>query len=95
ERPLPDAAPLLMWRARRGELPNDYQTPDGYPLVEPAWSSSGQMTTRFEFARAVGSRVPVALERPVSATTRAALEGAASMRERNALLLSSPDFMYR
>ncbi|HET9653679.1 MAG TPA: DUF1800 domain-containing protein [Usitatibacter sp.] len=94
-RPLPDAAPLLMWLARLGELPNDHQTPDGYPLVEAAWSSPGQMTTRFEFARAMGSRAPAALERPVSAPTSAALDGAASPRERNALLLSSPDFMYR
>ncbi|MGE5095109.1 MAG: DUF1800 domain-containing protein, partial [Betaproteobacteria bacterium] len=52
ERPLPDAAPLLMWLARLGELPNDHQTPDGYPLVEAAWSSPAQMTTRLEFARA-------------------------------------------
>lgn len=95
DRPLPDAAPLLMWLARLGELPNDHQTPDGYPLVEAAWSSPGQMTTRFEFARAVGARVPSPLERPISASTRAALAQAVSPRERNGLLLASPDFMYR
>jgi uncharacterized protein (DUF1800 family) len=31
------------------------QTPDGWPLDEAAWSSPGQMTARFEVARAIGS----------------------------------------
>jgi hypothetical protein len=31
------------------------QTPDGYPMIEAAWASSGQMTTRFEIAKAIGS----------------------------------------
>ena len=30
-------------------------TPDGYPLTEAAWTSSGQMVRRFEIARAIGS----------------------------------------
>ena len=31
------------------------QTPDGYPLADSAWASPGQMTTRFEIARTIGS----------------------------------------
>ena len=38
-----------------GELLYSRQTPDGYPLDEAAWASSGQMATRFEIARAIGS----------------------------------------
>lgn len=99
DRPPPDAAMpgLLMWLARMGQLPDDHQTPDGYPLVQAAWASPGQMTTRFEFARIVGSRSPAPLAPPraLSAETRTALAGARTPRERNALLLSSPEFMYR
>ena len=31
------------------------QTPDGYPLTQNAWASPGQMNTRFEIAKAIGS----------------------------------------
>jgi hypothetical protein len=40
---------------RLGEAPYNHQTPDGYPLDEAAWSGSGQMSTRFEIARTIGS----------------------------------------
>ena len=30
-------------------------TPDGYPLDSASWSGSGQMSTRFEMARALGA----------------------------------------
>jgi hypothetical protein len=30
-------------------------TPDGYPLLSSAWDSPGQMATRFEIAKAIGS----------------------------------------
>jgi len=30
------------------------QTPDGYALTAGAWASPGQMTTRFEIAKAIG-----------------------------------------
>jgi hypothetical protein len=46
---------MLGWLNRLGEGPYNRQTPDGYPLDEASWSSSGQMSTRFEIARAVGS----------------------------------------
>jgi len=36
--------------ARTGELPFGRPTPDGYPLTELAWASSGQMSRRFEIA---------------------------------------------
>ena len=32
-----------------------HETPDGYPLTEAAWAGPGQMATRFEIARAIGS----------------------------------------
>jgi uncharacterized protein (DUF1800 family) len=58
ERPVVDATPMLGWIARLGEPPFGRQTPDGYPLDEAAWSGSGQMTARFEIARAIGSGTP-------------------------------------
>jgi uncharacterized protein (DUF1800 family) len=61
-RPLPDTTPLLGALARLGQLPNDHQTPDGYPLVEAAWASPGQMVTRFEFAQAAATRTKMPLE---------------------------------
>lgn len=50
-----NAAPMLGWLNRLGQGLYNRQTPDGYPLVQSAWSSSGQMNTRFEVARAIGS----------------------------------------
>ena len=50
-----NCAPMLGWLNRLGQGLYNRQTPDGYPLDEAAWSSSGQMGTRFEIARAVGS----------------------------------------
>jgi uncharacterized protein (DUF1800 family) len=32
-----------------------HQTPDGYALTEAAWASSGQMSRRFEIARAMAA----------------------------------------
>ena len=86
-----------------------------------AWNSAGQMNTRFELARALGSSPaqlfkPEAAEAPASTpkpalaemalyrrslqpllspATTAALAQAASPQQWNALLLSSPEFMYR
>ena len=54
-RPILNAAPMLGWLNRLGEGLYNRQTPDGYPLDQAAWSSSGQMTTRFEIARIIGS----------------------------------------
>ncbi|MDQ2735144.1 MAG: DUF1800 domain-containing protein, partial [Pseudomonadota bacterium] len=55
DRPISNPAPMLGWLARLGELPYNRQTPDGYPLDESAWASPGQMATRFEIARAIGT----------------------------------------
>ena len=54
-KPILNAAPMLGWLNRMGEGLYNRQTPDGYPLGDSAWASSGQMSTRFEIARTVGS----------------------------------------
>ena len=50
-----NCAPMLGWLNRLGEGLYNRQTPDGYSMLEAAWSSSGQMSTRFEIARTIGS----------------------------------------
>lgn len=55
QRAILNANPIVGWLGRMGEQPYGRQTPDGYPLESAAWSSAGQMTTRFEIARAIGS----------------------------------------
>jgi uncharacterized protein (DUF1800 family) len=47
--------PAVNWLQQLGEPLYGRVTPDGYPLTEGAWTSSGQMIRRFEIARAVGS----------------------------------------
>ncbi len=47
--------PILIWLNRMGEPLYGHETPDGYPLTRDAWASAGQMTTRFEIARAIGA----------------------------------------
>lgn len=47
--------PALNWLNQLGEGPWLRQTPDGYPLGATSWTSSGQMSRRFEIARAIGS----------------------------------------
>jgi uncharacterized protein (DUF1800 family) len=69
-RPVVDATPMLGWLARLGQPPFGRQTPDGWPLDEAAWSGSGQLTARFEVARAIVSAGP-ALYRPASVATPA------------------------
>jgi uncharacterized protein (DUF1800 family) len=54
-KPILNAGPMLNWLNRMGEPLFAHATPDGYPLTQPAWASSGQMTTRFEIAKAIGS----------------------------------------
>jgi uncharacterized protein (DUF1800 family) len=43
------------WLQQLGEPLYGHVTPEGYPLTEAAWTSSGQMVRRFEIARAIGS----------------------------------------
>jgi len=50
-----NTGPMLGWLYRLGQAPYNRQTPDGYPLDEQAWAGPGQLTTRFEIARAIGS----------------------------------------
>jgi uncharacterized protein (DUF1800 family) len=54
-RPVLNVGPMLGWLNRLGEGLYNRQTPDGYPMDEAAWASSGQMSTRFEIARTTGS----------------------------------------
>jgi uncharacterized protein (DUF1800 family) len=50
-----DTDVAVNWLATQGELPFGHQSPDGYPLTEAGWASSGQMSRRFEIARAIGA----------------------------------------
>ena len=54
-RPISNARPLVNWLRGLGELPYGRPTPDGYPLTELNWASSGQLSQRFEIARAIGA----------------------------------------
>lgn len=55
DKPILNAGPILNWLNRMGEPLYGRQTPDGYPLIESAWASPGQMAVRFEIAKAIGS----------------------------------------
>ena len=50
-----NTAPILGWLGRMAEPLYGHETPDGYPLIEAAWIGPGQMSARFEIARAIGS----------------------------------------
>lgn len=50
-----NAGPMIGWLHRMGEPLYGRQTPDGFPLASSAWASPGQMTTRFEIGKAIGS----------------------------------------
>ena len=54
-KPIVNSRPLLNWLNGLGEAPYGHATPDGYALTELNWASSGQMSRRFEIARAIGS----------------------------------------
>lgn len=47
--------PVMNWLSGLGEPWYGHQTPDGYALNEAGWASSGQMSRRFEIARAIAS----------------------------------------
>ncbi|MFA9218082.1 MAG: DUF1800 domain-containing protein [Sphingomonadaceae bacterium] len=55
DKPILNAGPMLGWLNRMGQPLYGRQTPDGYALTQAGWASPGQMTTRFEIARAIGS----------------------------------------
>jgi uncharacterized protein (DUF1800 family) len=54
-RVIADTDPVLGWLNRLGQGLFNRPTPDGYPLEQQAWSGSGQMSTRLEIARVIGS----------------------------------------
>ena len=54
-RTISNSRPLLDWLNALGEAPFGRQTPDGYPLNAASWESPGQMSRRFEIARAIGT----------------------------------------
>ena len=54
-RPIANAHPIVNWLNGLNEPLYGRQTPDGYPLAEGGWASSGQMVRRFEIARAIGA----------------------------------------
>ena len=47
--------PIQGWLSRLGEGLYNHETPDGYPMVAPAWNGPGQMDTRFEIAHTLGA----------------------------------------
>src|SRR5450755_1532924 len=53
-KPITTAQPLVNWLNGQREAPFGHQSPDGYPLTETAWASSGQLSRRFEIAHAIG-----------------------------------------
>ena len=55
DRVILNTGPVLNWLNRLGQPLYGRQTPDGWPLDEGAWASPGQMTVRFEVARAIAS----------------------------------------
>ena len=54
-KPIVNTHPIMNWLNALGEAPFGRQTPDGYPLTESGWASSGQISRRFEIARAISS----------------------------------------
>jgi len=64
--------PIQGWLNRLAQGLYNHPTPDGYPMTAAAWNGPGQLATRFEIARQIGSNaaglfkpaVPDAVERP-------------------------------
>jgi uncharacterized protein (DUF1800 family) len=50
-----NAVPIQNWFSRLAEGLYNHQAPDGYSMKAAAWSGPGQMITRFEIARQIGS----------------------------------------
>jgi len=53
-KPLANPRPMLNWLNQLGQPLFGHVTPDGWPLGASGWASSGQMSKRFEIARAIG-----------------------------------------
>jgi uncharacterized protein (DUF1800 family) len=54
-KPIFNTHPVVNWLNALGEPLFGRPTPDGYPLTESGWASSGQISRRFEIARAIGN----------------------------------------
>jgi uncharacterized protein (DUF1800 family) len=54
-KPVINTHPVVNWLNALGEPLFGRQTPDGYPLTQSGWASSGQMSRRFEIARTISS----------------------------------------
>jgi uncharacterized protein (DUF1800 family) len=54
-RTIANAHPIVNWLNALGEPLWGRQTPDGYPLGEGGWASSGQISRRFEIAKAIAN----------------------------------------
>ena len=50
-----NTVPIQNWLNRLAEGLYNHQTPDGYSIASAAWNGPGQMITRFEIARQIGS----------------------------------------
>ncbi|SFW24562.1 DUF1800 domain-containing protein [Luteibacter sp. UNCMF366Tsu5.1] len=54
-KPVENPRPLVNWITQLGQAPFGRITPDGWPVTDSEWSSSGQVAKRFEIARSIGS----------------------------------------
>ncbi|MFC5491270.1 DUF1800 domain-containing protein [Dokdonella soli] len=54
-RPIANTHPLVNWLNGLGEPLFGRLTPDGYALTEAAWTGTGQLSRRFDIARAIAS----------------------------------------
>jgi uncharacterized protein (DUF1800 family) len=64
-----NAQPIMGWLNRLAQGLYNHPTPDGYPMTAAAWDSPGQMATRFEIARAIGSNAGNLFKAPPPDTT--------------------------
>jgi uncharacterized protein (DUF1800 family) len=99
--------PVMGWLNQLGQPIYGHETPDGYKQVESAWLNPDAMARRLSFATNLGSgryadqsyalsdaTIRTTLPVNLQPQTMAALEQS-EPRLRPALLLGSPDFMYR
>jgi uncharacterized protein (DUF1800 family) len=54
-KPIANALPLVNWLDQLGEPLYGRITPDGWPLDGASWTGSGQLSTRFDIAAAIGN----------------------------------------
>lgn len=59
ERVASDVRPVIGWINRLGQPIYGHETPDGYPMSQSDWASSGQMAARFDVARQIAARSAV------------------------------------